>query len=316
MAAGFRAGLPLRDMEFVQFHPTTLYVAGGPRFLISEAVRGAGAILVDDNGNRFMEGRHSRAELAPRDIVSRAILDRMIETNTECVYLDITDHSEEELRQEFPTIFSTCLEYDLNMAEDRVPVRPCAHYCMGGIKANLSGETALDNVYTLGEVACTGVHGANRLASNSLLEGLIMGSRIGETLERRSLPELERVELASSRRTSDKSLDLEDLARSLKSLMWRQAGILRDGEGLEQARDQIDRWYQLLQNYRITTRKGVELANMMVLGKVIVQAALNRTESRGAHYRKDFPETDETRRCHSLLEYPSWSLSYEPVTEP
>lgn len=315
MAAGFRAGLPLRDMEFVQFHPTTLYVAGGPRFLISEAVRGAGAILVDDEGNRFMEGLHPRAELAPRDIVSRAILDRMIETNAECVYLDITDHSEEELRQKFPTIFSTCEEYDLNIARDRIPVRPCAHYCMGGIKSTLSGETQFENVFTVGEVACTGVHGANRLASNSLLEGLIMGNRIGTILQEKTLPDLESVELVSARETTEKSLDLDDLTRSLKSLMWRQAGILRTGDGLERAHRQIDRWYQLLQDYHIESRKGVELANMMLLGKVVVEAALAREESRGAHYRKDHPESSEAFRKHSRLEYPSWDLAYEPVDD-
>ncbi|MFB6346378.1 MAG: L-aspartate oxidase [bacterium] len=313
MAAGFRAGLTLRDMEFVQFHPTTLYVAGGPRFLISEAVRGEGAILVDADGQRFMEEEHPRAELAPRDIVSRAILDRMIETNSECVYLDITDHSEEELRQKFPTIFSTCEEYELDMSRDRIPVRPCAHYCMGGLKANLNGRTEFNNVYVAGEVSCTGVHGANRLASNSLLEGLIMGDQIRDAISNQELPELREVELSSPRKTTDKTLDLDDLTRSLKSLMWRRAGIIRSGEGLRKAQRQIDRWYRLLQPYRITSRKGVELANMMLLGKVIVEVAQNREESRGAHYRKDYPEPDDSLQKHSLVSYPSWSINYEPV---
>jgi L-aspartate oxidase len=311
MAAGFRSGFSLKDIEFVQFHPTTLYVAGGPRFLISEAVRGAGAILVDVEGNRFMEDVHPMMELAPRDIVSRAILERMIEPDSEYVHLDARDFTEGTFSQEFPTISETCQEYGINPALDKIPVRPCAHYSMGGIPADLSGQTSQPNVFAVGEVSCTGVHGANRLASNSLLEGLVMGSRMLQTLTAKKLPKLEEVQPGSDRDTRERRLNIEDLRRSLESLMWRQAGILRNGEDLARAENQLSDWLNLLSRHRITEREEIELANLMMLGRGVVETALQREESRGAHFREDFTKTREIFQKHSFINYSDWSVNYE-----
>lgn len=310
MAAALRAGLPLQDMEFVQFHPTTLYVAGGPRFLISEAVRGAGAKLLDEEGNRFMTDVHPMEELAPRDVVSRAILRRMIETETECVYLNATGLSEEQLNEEFPTISRTCREYGIDPAFDRIPVRPCAHYTMGGIRTDLGGGTDRKNVYAVGEVSCTGIHGANRLASNSLLEGLVMGRRIIETFRDDELPPLQERRPEFDRVTRERRLNIPDMKRSLKSLMWRRVGILRKGEELRKARDQISEWLALFARHQISTRDEIELANMLMMGRCITETALKREESRGAHYRDDFPELKDSFRRHSLIDHTDWNVRF------
>lgn len=311
MAVALRAGLPLKDLEFVQFHPTTLYVAGGSRFLISEALRGAGAKLVDSRGNRFMKGIHPMAELAPRDVVSRTSLRRMIQTKTECVYLDATHLSEEEFTSKFPTITQTCSEYDINPAFDRIPVRPCAHYSMGGIKATLRGETDLRNVFAVGEVACTGVHGANRLASNSILEGMVMGDRIQEIFSGFELPSLEEKYPELKQQSRERALDIDDMTRSLKSLMWRKGGILRNKEEMEEAKNRLSDWLALVERHRLESRREIELANLLMLGRCLLEAALTREESRGAHYREDFPDSREEYQKHTLISYPGYVIQYE-----
>lgn len=309
MAMCLRASVELQDMEFIQFHPTTLYIAGGPRFLISEAVRGEGAVLRDKHGERFMDEIHELAELAPRDIVSRAILQRMIETDSTCVYLDATELGEEVIRERFPTIVDVCSEFDIGLNEDPIPVRPCAHYCMGGIRADLSGTTEISNLFCLGETACTGVHGANRLASNSLLEGLVMGDQVVKQVGE-DLPPLQRKHFHSNGFDQGQNIDTEDLRRSLKSLMWRKAGIRRRGEQLRQAGEQIDEWLNWLESYPARTRETIELKNMMVLGRAITRSALERKESRGAHMRDDYPETDPDMEKHSLIRTDPWQIRY------
>jgi L-aspartate oxidase len=300
MAACLRAGHPLQDMEFIQFHPTTLYVAGGPRFLISEAVRGEGGLLRDENGERFMEDVHEMAELAPRDIVSRAILRRMIETDSTCVYLDVTHVDNSVIEERFPTIVDVCGQFDIDLSEDYIPVRPCAHYCMGGVEATIDGETGFDNLFCLGEAACTGVHGANRLASNSLLEGLVMGAKVVDSI-RGELPSVNREPVSTEEFDRDLTIDHDDLRRSMKSTMWRNAGILRDGEKLEKADQRLADWLDLLSDYPASSREEVELINMMMIGRTVVRSALSRRESRGAHFREDYPDSDEERRRHSLI---------------
>lgn len=307
MAACLRAGVSLQDMEFIQFHPTTLYIAGGPRFLISEAVRGEGGLLRDENGDRFMDEVHEMAELAPRDIVSRAILQRMIETDSTCVYLDVTHVDRAVIEKRFPTIVEVCGQFDIDLTEDYIPVRPCAHYCMGGVQATISGDTELSNLFCLGEAACTGVHGANRLASNSLLEGLVMGARVIDSVND-GLPELNRQTISAQSFDNDLSIDHEDLRRSLKSVMWRNAGIIRGGDKLREAREQIDDWLDLLENYPASSRDEVELMNMMIISRAIVASALERTESRGAHFREDYPDSLPDGEYHSLIEGNNWNV--------
>ncbi len=260
-----------------------------------------------------MEDVHPMEELAPRDVVSRTILDRMIETGSEYVYLDAREFTEERFGEKFPTISETCREYGINPDRDLIPVRPCAHYSMGGVKANLSGETECPNVFAVGEVACTGLHGANRLASNSLLEGLVMGSRTRETLQSLELPPVDKVSLESDRKTRERRLNIGDLRRSLESLMWRQVGIFRRGEDLLRAEERLSDWLDLLRRHRITRREEVELVNLLMLGRSVVKAALSRKESRGAHYREDFPESREEFRKHSLIDQSDWNVHYSSV---
>ncbi len=317
LAAALRAGLSLEDPEFIQFHPTVLYLAGAPRFLITEALRGEGGLLRDINGERFMDSVHPRAELAPRDIVSRAILDRMIATDSSYVYLDVTELSPRKLQQQFPTVTSMCARYDIDVTRDFIPVRPCEHYSMGGVEATIHGETGLDNLYCAGEVACTGVHGANRLASNSLLEGLVVGAEAAEKMKQ-GLPEVKKIEFSETTEIDpDYQLDFSDMRKSLQSLLWRNAGILREKEKLLLARSQINKWFSMINQVFPTDKTELETVNMVYLGAAVIKAALAREESRGAHYRKDFPEPEEQWRKHTMLslgeERNSLEVDYKPI---
>jgi len=296
IAMAFRAGAKLADLEFVQFHPTTLYVAGAIRALISEAVRGEGATLQTRSGRRFMRDYHESAELAPRDIVSRAIVSELKKTGETCVYLDMT-HLKAEAKKRFPQIAELCGMFAIDIARDRIPVRPSAHYLIGGIRTDLTGATSVPNLYAVGECACAGFHGANRLASNSLLEGLVMGHRAGEAVGRALSDESgEFSSRAIEFRISNAPrppIILSDVENSLRALMWRFMGIERNGPGLKEALESIKFWRQYIERMEFQSPEGWRLQNMLLVARLMTECALARTESRGAHYRTDFPEQDD-----------------------
>ena len=289
-------------MEFVQFHPTTLYIAGASRFLISEVLRGAGGVLLDRDGERFMVGEHPSAELAPRDVVSRAILNRMVETGDTHVYLDLSgiDGNPHEL---FPTISRICSSFDIDVATDPVPVRPGAHYLLGGIVTDTSGQSSIPGLLAAGESASTGFHGANRLPSNSLLDGAVLGRAAGVTaaamcVDGRPLPRTT-TELTSVE--NPPRIQFNDMLYSLKSLMWRQVGLQRSEKGLREAKDRIGFWNHYLTRSGVQSPRACELANMLLVSALVAHAAIERKESRGTHFRIDHPERDDAAWCRHLI---------------
>ena len=297
MAMAYFAGAEMADMEFVQFHPTALNLENAPRFLLSEAMRGEGGVLRNKSGERFMAHYDERLELAPRDIVSRSIVAEMRKTGTRHVYLDMTALSEDFLCERFPKIYETCKFYDLNIATDLLPVSPASHYCMGGVRTDLHGRTTVSGLYAAGEVACTGVHGANRLASNSLLEGLVFGARAGAS----AIVDNSRFEIRDSRlenlQTQSEISNLESgistaVRKRVKRVMWERVGILRDADSLKRALREFGQIEQ--SNLSASSR------NFVTLAKLIATAALWREESRGGHFRTDFPEKEEKWRVHSV----------------
>jgi L-aspartate oxidase len=314
MAIAFEAGAVLSDMEFVQFHPTALAVKGAPRFLLSEALRGEGGILRNINLERFMKRYHEAQELAPRDVVARAITSEMHKTNSQYVYLDMTAKPKDFLEKRFPRIYSTCLSYGLDLASDLAPVSPAAHFTMGGVKADLWGRTSVAGLYAAGETAATGVHGANRLASNSLLEGLVFGARAGIAMmkdapgSKKNAGHLPGVPAPknwnnSSEKSAEKAKPKPAASNGLtqlKELMWKCAGILRSGKELKTAIEAL-RTMGIPQSAR-NGRFDHELRNLYTLGSLIARSALTREESRGSHYRSDFPyRDDEKLQKHSLI---------------
>jgi len=305
VAMAWRAGALLSDMEFVQFHPTALYVKNAPRFLLSEALRGEGAQLRNIDLERFMPRYHEAAELAPRDIVSRAIVMEMHRSKSEFVYLDLTGLDAEHVKKRFPRIYSTCLEYNLDITADLMPVRPAAHYAMGGVATDLHGATSLRGLYAAGEVASTGVHGANRLASNSLLEGLVFGAQAARAMidERSSgkplvEPEATFVPTANSRTpaslpgTPNVAKDGERILCEIRSLMWEKVGVIRRGKDLAEAAKHLEA-ISLPAPDR-SSREYYETLDMLEVARAITRSALARQESRGAHYRTDFPLKNES----------------------
>jgi L-aspartate oxidase len=296
IALAYRAGAEVQDMEFIQFHPTALRMPGVPIFLISEAVRGEGGVLRNAAGERFMPSYHEKAELAPRDVVARAIVSEMQRTQTESVYLDITHLDASRITARFPQIYRYCLDHGVDITKEPTPVSPAAHYMMGGVRTNTWGETTLPGLYACGEVACTGVHGANRLASNSLLETMVFGKRIVERTQQAeagSAPETEDARALPS--FENEAGRLPDRA-SLQALMWDKVGIVRDGDGLSEATRALSAWRAALPQPH--DRPSHELANLLLAGRLMAEAALIREESRGAHYRTDFPEAREEWRRH------------------
>jgi L-aspartate oxidase len=301
-AAAYRAGAELRDMEFIQFHPTVLYIAGSSRHLISEAIRGEGAHLVDNNGHRFMTDYDERLELAPRDVVSAAIASQMAKTNYSNVFLDLSHLDAERVRQRFPGIAKMCNKFGLDLATDRIPVRPGAHYMIGGLTVDTVGRTSLPGLWAAGEVTSSGLHGANRLASNSLLESLVYGAHAGEGASEaaRAMDDnFAALPLANPAvEQQGEPLDLIDIRNALKSLMWRHVGVRRDETRLAEAEETIERWCRYVLPRQFTDPNGWELQNMLTMSRVIISAALNREESRGVHLRTDFPQTQPAWQRH------------------
>jgi L-aspartate oxidase len=304
MAIAYRAGAELRDMEFMQFHPTVLYVAGSARYLISEAVRGEGAYLRDKNGVRFMPAEDPRGELAPRDVVAQAIFRCMDRTQHPNVYLDLSHLDPALVRQRFPGIARVCAGFGLDITKDMIPVRPGAHYMIGGVTVDQQGRTTLPGLWAAGEVTSSGLHGANRLASNSLLEGLVYGTLCahGAAVEAARMPDLFTVPPVRCRLEpgSDTFLDVADVTNSLRSLMVRKMGIVRDRAGLVEAERAANFWcrYALAREFR--GRGGWELQNLLTVARLMIGSALRREESRGVHFRGDFPERDDGRWLKQL----------------
>lgn len=297
MAAAYRAGAELRDMEFMQFHPTVLYVAGSARYLISEAVRGEGAYLRDVHGDRFMLREDERKELAPRDVVSQAIFRTMERTQHPNVYLDLSHLDPVEVRERFPGINRVCRGFGLDITRDRIPVRPGAHYMVGGVVVDMSGRTTVPNLWAAGEVTSTGLHGANRLASNSLIEGLVYGTlcaRGASEAARSRSEDLRALPLKfETGSESGDDLDSEDVTNSLRSLMVRKMGIVRDETRLREAQTNVDFWCRYVLNREFSKRHGWELQNLLTVARLMIDAALQRQESRGTHFRSDFPQRDD-----------------------
>ena len=308
LALAYRAGAILRDLEFMQFHPTTLYVAGAARALITEALRGAGALLVDRQGRRFMPEYHEMAELAPRDVVCRAIQKQLAQTNATHVFLDVRHLGSKYLAERFPTISGLCKSYDIDVDEDLIPVRPSAHYLIGGVKTDINGRTNVENLYCSGEAASTGLHGANRLASNSLLEGLVFGQVCGERiageiaapkteLERRNII----YDIAPSQRTP---LDVSDVTDSLRAVMWRNVGIERYAERLDETVEIIDFWRRYVMDKVWDDPAGWQCQNMLTVCRLMADSARRRRESRGVHYRTDYPLRDDEDFQHHIDVHP------------
>jgi len=287
----YRAGAEIKDVEFIQFHPTALYYPGAPRFLISEAVRGEGAILRNINGERFMENYHPQKELAPRDIVARAIVSEMEQTNSPYVYLDITHESEELIKHRFPTIYKFCLEYGLDMTTDWIPVAPACHYIMGGVRTDLNGETSTARLFACGEASCTGVHGANRLASNSLSEAVVFGYRIAQRIK--ELPPLDRTpQVVYEQKRESRPINTIERRLKLQKLMLRHVGLKREEKGLLKAIDEMEKMIRVF-DYKHMVREAFEFLNLLTGALLTTKAALIREESRGGHYRSDFPKKDD-----------------------
>ena len=292
VAMAFRAGAEISDIEFVQFHPTALHIEGAPCFLLSEALRGEGGILRNAAGERFMERYHPLKDLAPRDVVARAVVSEIARTGASHVWLDLAHLGEAFLRERFPRIYQTCLQYGVDITRQPAPIRPAAHYAMGGVRTDLTGRTSLPGLFAAGEVACTGVHGANRLASNSLLEGVVFGARAGRAM-RESPP------LSGDNRVQASSFDVPRAnAIDIRQLTWDRCGIVRCRDGLDPAIEQLEQ-------YRCQpmepTRERAALRNIHQVALLIARSALAREESRGAHFRTDFPAKHAEFEKHSVI---------------
>jgi len=313
MAAAYRAGAQMRDMEFMQFHPTVLYVAGSARYLISEAVRGEGAYLRDRNGIRFMLAEDARAELAPRDIVARAIFRCMDHTQHPNVYLDLSHLDPQRVHQRFPGIERVCQSFGLDITINMIPVRPGAHYMIGGVTIDAEGRTTLPGLWAAGEVTSSGLHGANRLASNSLLEGLVFGSLCGRGAAEAAarMPDTFRVPPLQARfeTSSLETLDVADVTNALRSLMVRKMGIVRELRSLQEAEESVEFWCRYALARTFDTQEGWELQNLLSVAQLMIWAALQREESRGVHYRSDFPNLDDSHWQRHLVCPPTYEDS-------
>lgn len=300
VALGFLAGAEVMDVEFVQFHPTAFAAPGAPPFLISEAVRGEGAVLRNQRGEAFMQRYDARGELAPRDIVARAIVTEMEREGSEWVYLDCRQLNGVDPAARFPGVYAFCRTQGIDLRRDLVPVAPAAHYFMGGLRTDTWARTTLPGLYAVGEAACTGVHGANRLASNSLVETVVFGKRCVESMREGSRngapPHPDAIPLSPARR-------LPPDRATLQRLMWQAAGIVRDEQGLATALETLRRW-PADDPFAPPNRELVERRALALVGELLLEAARRRTESRGAHFRRDFPERDDIRwKRHQVFRY-------------
>lgn len=300
LAMAYRAGAELRDLEFVQFHPTAFCKAGAPHFLISEAVRGEGAYLLNCRNERFMPAYHPLAELAPRDIVARAIFSEMKKTKHPCVYLSLAHVEPDLVKKRFPNLTKRCEEYGLVFTQDKIPVAPAAHYFMGGIITDLLGRTNIKNLRACGEVACTGVHGSNRLASNSLLEGVVFGLAIGENLQLNgsalTKPDFSVV------KSCRLSCDFSGLKEEIHGIMSRYVGIVRDKSLLCQAKRFLSSKIKEFADCDLQLKDEIQLFNMLLVANLIADSAYKRKESRGAHYRIDYPEKNDEWAEKSVIQ--------------
>jgi L-aspartate oxidase len=309
MAMAYRAGASLVDMEFIQFHPTALFRAGAPQFLLSEAMRGEGGMLRNVNGQRFMDDYHPARELAPRDIVTRAIHTEMASTKSANVFLDMTHLNAEYIVKRFPRIYQTCKDLGIDICREPIPVSPAAHYIMGGVKTNLWGATSIPGLFAAGESACTGVHGANRLASNSLLEGLVFGERAGLAVARYAHRQasghldMPRIPTRIARRGQSASVaspDINEVRIRLKKLMWEKVGIVRNRKDMSSALAQLRDWDRSMKHHA-PERSVFELKNMITTSILITRSALQREGSVGAHYRSDFPSKGRKWRSRTVI---------------
>ena len=308
-AIAYRAGATLQDMEFVQFHPTALAFddkQNHNRFLISEAVRGEGAKLCDKNKVEYMQKYHENKELAPRDIVARANFCEMRDNKVPNVYLNATAIGKEKLLKRFPTIAKKCLENNIDITKDLIPVAPAAHYFMGGVKTNLKGETSINGLYAIGEVSSTGLHGGNRLASNSLLECVVCAYEVAEFLKNKDLniknqDDFENIISKYETSTENNKVDTKTIKENLQTIMWDNVGIFRDEKHLKHAFEQIKILSDKFSNkYKCATKEEYEIRNMLITARLIVESALQRKESRGSHYRTDYLTTNEVCE-HSII---------------
>ncbi len=304
IAMAWRAGAVVRDLEFMQFHPTTLYVAGAPRHLVSEAVRGEGAVVVDRTGARIMAGRHPQEDLAPRDVVTRGIVEHLAQSGDSHAFLDARKLGSAGFAARFPGLAAMLGGFGIDPGTDLIPIHPAAHYTIGGVETDLDGRTSLTGLYACGEVASNGVHGANRLASNSLLEGLVFGRRAVAAALRDGLPDPVPMQWESRVRTSVAGeLDLGDVRSSLRSAMWRNVGIVRDGAKLRDCIDMFSFWGRYALGSVFETPEGWETQNMLTVGFLMTRAAAERRETRGTHIRVDWPQRDQAGAVHL-----SWKL--------
>jgi len=310
MAMAWRAGAALVDMEFVQFHPTALFREGAPQFLLSEAMRGEGGMLRNVKGQRFMDSYHPARELAPRDVVTRAIHDEMRATGADHVYLDMTHLNAEYTMQRFPRIYRTCKELGIDISAQPIPVSPAAHYIMGGVKTDLWGATNIPGLFAAGETACTGVHGANRLASNSLLEGLVYGERAGLAAARYARKRITRADLSlppslrherAAAGASSPTTRIDSIRIELRQLMWEKVGIVRNRKNLTAALRQLQAWGKIMKHHG-PDRSIFELKNMITTSLLITTSALTRAGSVGAHFRSDHPTKGKNWRKRTVLQ--------------
>ncbi|MFM8386421.1 MAG: L-aspartate oxidase [Planctomycetia bacterium] len=316
IAAAWRAGASLMDLEFVQFHPTTLYLAGVPRLLLTEAIRGEGGHIVDDRGRRFLVDALAEAELAPRDQVSRAIVRHLQRPDVGGVFLDLTHMDSARLAARFPGVVSSCRAHGLDVAVDRIPVRPAAHYTIGGVRVDAEGRTDLPGLFAAGEASASGLHGANRLASNSLLEGLVLGGAAG----RSAVAHARAAGVGPLRIVSEVPepqegfMDLDDLAASLRALMWREAGIERSGAHLTGALAAVAGWEGFARRVGSTrVAQRLVLLDMLLVARLVCESALAREESRGTHHRRDFPARDDAHWRVHLVHRKGQPLERVPV---
>ena len=291
IAMAWRAGAEISDLEFVQFHPTALHLEGAPRFLLSEALRGEGARLLNARGERFMERYHPLAELAPRDVVARAIVAEMGRTGASSVALDLSHREPGFVSARFPRIYRTCLRYGIDLERRPAPVAPAAHYAMGGVRTDLDGRTNLPRLYAAGEAACTGVHGANRLASNSLLEGVVFGARAGRAMT--EWANAQRPESGAAPHSCGSALGSEEI----RALAWERCGILRDAAGLSAACQVLE---EAGRPHSDSPPQLADANNMRMVALLIARCALAREESRGAHFRRDYPHKVSALEKHSV----------------